>query len=402
MSASSDELLLAIDCGTQSVRALLIDLKGNIVAKRQRTLDGYVSAQNGWLEHDAEAFWQASASVCRGLWRGRPELKPRTKGVVVTAQRGSLTLVDENGKALRPFIIWLDQRRAHRTPPIPLWWRAAFTAARVNATIDYLSKESELNWIAENEPERLARTHKVLLVSGWLNYRLTARFVDSVGSQVGYLPFDFKRHDWARAWDWKWSALAGHGEQMPDLVPVGSVLGSLTSDAAEATGLPAGLPVIAGAADKACEISWRRRDHARCRRNLLRDNGDDQRDYVPISRGDPLHSALSSRAAGKVHRRGPDLSRFLDGELVQAAVRPPRNRGRAQRRRGARSAFRSARTAGPAWQRRPDAAALLDPGYPDAGPGGARRGDRLHRRAHTRPSVSRHSRGARVCASRRL
>ena len=53
MRASSDELLLAIDCGTQSVRALLIDLKGNIVAKRQRTLDGYTSAQDGWLEHDA-------------------------------------------------------------------------------------------------------------------------------------------------------------------------------------------------------------------------------------------------------------------------------------------------------------------------------------------------------------
>ena len=88
----------------------------------------------------------------------------------------------------------------------------------------------------------------------------------------------------------------------------------------------------------------RRRDHARCRRNLLRDDGDDQRDDVPVSGGDPLHSALSGRAAGTVHRRGPDLSRFLDGELVQATVRPPGNRGRAQRRRGAGSAFRSARS----------------------------------------------------------
>ena len=254
MSASSDELLLGIDCGTQSVRALLIDLNGNIVSKRQRTLSGYTSAQDGWLEHDAEAFWQASASVCRGLWSETPDLKSRTKGVVVTAQRGSLTLVDDKGEPLRPFIVWLDQRRAHRTPPIPIWWRAAFTAARVNSTIDYLAKESELNWIAEHEPERLARTHKVLLVSGWLNYRLTGRFADSVGSQVGYLPFDFKRHDWARGWDWKWSALAGCREQMPDLVPVGSVLGSVTNAAAAATGLPEGLPVIAGAADKACEI----------------------------------------------------------------------------------------------------------------------------------------------------
>ena len=75
-----------------------------------------------------------------------------------------------------------------------------------------------------------------------------------MGSQVGYLPFDFKRHDWARGWDWKWRALAAKREQMPDLVPVGAVLGPLTREAAEATGFPAGLPVVAGAADKACEI----------------------------------------------------------------------------------------------------------------------------------------------------
>ncbi len=172
----------------------------------------------------------------------------------MTAQRGSLTLVDDRGRPLRPFIIWLDQRRARRTPPLPPWWRAAFLAAGASGAIDYLARESELNWIAEHEPERLARTHKVLLVSGWLNYRLTGRFADSVGSQVGYIPFDYKRHDWARAWDWRWSALAARREQMPDLVPVGAVIGPLTRAAAEDTGLPEGLPVIAGAADKACEV----------------------------------------------------------------------------------------------------------------------------------------------------
>ena len=60
MTASSDELLLAIDCGTQSVRALLIDLGGIIVAKRQQALEGYSAVREGWLEHDAEALWQAT------------------------------------------------------------------------------------------------------------------------------------------------------------------------------------------------------------------------------------------------------------------------------------------------------------------------------------------------------
>ncbi|MFY7865302.1 FGGY-family carbohydrate kinase [Roseateles sp.] len=248
------ELLLAIDCGTQSVRALLVDLHGNIRAKCQQPLDDYISLQPGWLEHDAEAFWQAAASVCRGLWAQHADLRACVKGVVVTTQRGTLVPVDAAGKALRPFIIWLDQRRASRAPRVSPWWALAFKAAGVSATIDYFGREAELNWIAEHEPERHALTHKVLLVSGWLNYRLTGRFADSVGSQVGYLPFDFKRQDWAPAWDWKWQALQVRREQMPELLPVGSLIGGLTREAAEATGLDEGLPVIAGAADKACEI----------------------------------------------------------------------------------------------------------------------------------------------------
>ncbi|MGM9515004.1 FGGY-family carbohydrate kinase [Roseateles sp. DB2] len=252
--ARPDELILSLDCGTQSVRALLFDLQGRLLAKCQQSLDDYVSLHEGWLEHDAEAFWQAAAGVCRGLWQTHPHLKAAVKGLVVTTQRGSLVPVDAGGQALRRFIIWLDQRRASRARPVAPWWRLAFKAARVDSTIDYFSREAEINWIAEHEPDVARRTHKLLLLSGWFNYKLTGRFADSVACQVGYLPFDFKRQAWAPGWDWKWQALATTPEQMPELLPVGSTIGGLTREAAAACGLPEGLPVIAGAADKACEI----------------------------------------------------------------------------------------------------------------------------------------------------
>ncbi|MEW6704258.1 MAG: FGGY-family carbohydrate kinase [Pseudomonadota bacterium] len=251
---TGDELLLAIDCGTQSVRALLIDLQGHVHGKVQQAFTEYRSPHDGWLEHDAEAFWQASASVCRRLLQQQASASGRIKGLVVTTQRGTLVPVDAQGQPLRPFIVWLDQRRASRPRRISPWWRLAFKAARVERTVDYFTREAELNWIAEHEPQLLQRMHKVLLVSGWLHYRLTGRFADSVGSQVGYLPFDFKRQAWAPGWDWKWQALAVRREQLPELLPVGEVIGGLTREAAEATGLPQGLPVIAAAADKACEI----------------------------------------------------------------------------------------------------------------------------------------------------
>lgn len=251
----SNELLLSIDCGTQSVRALVFDLAGELVGRRQHVFDTYVTPQDNWLEHDADEFWRATGAVCRTLFEDRPDLRARIKGVAVTTQRGSLVLVDDNGAAIRPFIIWLDQRRATRPRKTQFWWRAAFALARVSDTVDYLSREAELNWLAENEPAALARAQKILLVSGWLNYRLTGKFVDAVGSQVGYIPFDFKRQDWAGRFDWKWRGLAARRDQMPDLMPAGATLGALTAEAAAALGLPEGVPVIAAAADKACEIA---------------------------------------------------------------------------------------------------------------------------------------------------
>ena len=121
-------------------------------------------------------------------------------------------------------------------------------------TVAYLQAEAEANWIRTHQPEIWARTHKYLLLSGYLTYRLTGRFVDSVGCQVGYMPFDYKKLRWAGRSDWKWQAVPMTPAMLPDLVPPAGRLGEITPEAAEATGIPAGLPLIAAAADKACEV----------------------------------------------------------------------------------------------------------------------------------------------------
>jgi len=252
--ARPDDLLLSIDCGTQSARALLFDAHGTLVARAQVALDDYVVERPGWMSHDVEGFWLACARACRQLWAGRPELAARVRGVSVTTQRGTIMPVDAQGHAVLPALIWLDQRRASRPPRINAAWRAAFRLAGVAETIRYFQREAEVNWWAENEPATWERTHKVLLLSGLLNFKLTGEFVDSVGSQVGYVPFDFKSHRWAKPADWKWQALAVRREQLPELRPVGSVLGRVGTAASTATGIPAGTPVIAAAADKACEV----------------------------------------------------------------------------------------------------------------------------------------------------
>ncbi|GAB3382862.1 FGGY-family carbohydrate kinase [Massilia agri] len=249
-----DPLILAIDNGTQSVRALLFDLRGDIVAKASAPLLDYRSPEPGWAEHDAEGFWQALCSACQELWTKPGADRARIAGVAVTTQRGTIINVDAQGQPLRPAITWLDQRRTDTVPPIGPLWRSAFTLARVSGTIDYFRGEAEINWIRAHQPQVWEATHKLLLLSGWLNYRLCGRFADSSGSLVAYLPFDYRRRRWAGKRDWKWQALAVLPRMLPELVDPGVRLGEIGSEAARQTGIPQGLPLLAAAADKACEV----------------------------------------------------------------------------------------------------------------------------------------------------
>ncbi|HJV52945.1 MAG TPA: FGGY-family carbohydrate kinase [Noviherbaspirillum sp.] len=250
----SKEYILAIDNGTQSVRAILFDLHGHIVAKSQVHLEAYFSDQPGWAEHDAEGYWQALRTACQRLWAQNDIPKSALAGVAVTTQRGTVINLDREGRALRPAIVWLDQRRTDRVPTINPLWRAAFKLARVEDTINFFLGEAEANWIKAHQPEIWARTDKYLLLSGYLNYRLCGDFIDSIGSQVAYIPFDYKGLKWAGKLDWKWQGLPIERSMLPELAAPGSVIGEITPAAAADTGIPAGTPLVAAAADKACEV----------------------------------------------------------------------------------------------------------------------------------------------------
>ncbi len=247
--------ILTIDNGTQSVRALLFDLHGNLVGKAQVPLKGYFSAQPGWVEHPVPEYWSALCAACQALWAQCLVPKDSICAVAVTTQRGTVINLDAQGQPLRPAMVWLDQRRTDQVPRLSWWWRAGFGLLGVADTIEHVIAQAEANWIAAHQPEIWQRTDKFLLLSGYLNYRLCGQFIDSIGSQVGYLPFDYKAQRWAGALDWKWQALAPIKRRMlPELLPVGAVLGKISAAAAQETGIPVGLPLLAAAADKACEV----------------------------------------------------------------------------------------------------------------------------------------------------
>jgi sugar (pentulose or hexulose) kinase len=225
-------------------------------------IEPYVSPQPGWAEQDPEVWWTAIGEACRKLWAaaaaggqaGMGAIGPdRVAGVALTTQRVTLVVADDDNVPLRPAIVWLDQRRTEGLKPLGGFWGAAFRVAGVRETVARFQADAEANWIERNEPAVWKRIRRYGVLSSWLTARLTGEWVDSTASQVGYLPFDFKRGEWVSRLDWKWQVAPFVKAWLPRLVPPTGQLGELTPAAAAHLGVVAGTPLIAAAGDKQCE-----------------------------------------------------------------------------------------------------------------------------------------------------
>lgn len=248
------DVILAIDCGTQSVRALLFDLQGNILDGARVVIEPYFSSSPGWAEQRPALYWDSLCQACQRLWINNRIPRESVVGVALTTQRSTVINVAQDGAPLRPAIVWLDQRRTEGLQRVGGLWGLLFRMSGMRETVAYLQAEAEANWIAVNQPDIWKQTHKYLFLSGYLTHKLVGRFVDSTACQVGYIPFDYKAMRWCKKWDWKWRAVPVRQEQLPDLIPPAGILGTVTAAACEATGIPAGLRLVAAAADKATEV----------------------------------------------------------------------------------------------------------------------------------------------------
>mgnify|MGYP001366033893 FL=1 len=249
------EYLLSIDNGTQSVRAMIFDRDGHLVAKSKVEIEPYFSTEPGWAEQHAEYFWQALCQACHKLWEQLEIPRESIKAMSVTTQRATVVAMGADGQPLRAAISWLDQRQIHSKPELGAVESLLMRAVGAKVAVDTFHTQAEANWIAEHEPELWQQVDKLLLLSGYHNYKLTGDYKDSVASQVGFIPFDFKQLQWAEAKDWKWRAIPSiKREMLPELVEAGGLLGHISSAAAAETGIPQGLPLIACGSDKACEV----------------------------------------------------------------------------------------------------------------------------------------------------
>lgn len=251
---SSDELILAIDCGTQSVRAVLIDLNGNVIQIVKTEIEPYFSAAPGWAEQYPEYFRDRMFETLRKLMGETKYNKERIKAVTLTTQRSTLVNLGSDGRSLRPAITWLDQRQCAVDRYPGKLMQLVLGIVGMREAVVYSVKNGECNWIMQNTPEIWEKTSKFLLLSGYLTWVLTGEFTDSVGCTVAYLPFDYKKQEWADKNHMYSRMYPIERDKLPLLVKPSEILGYISKEASEKSGVPEGLPLVAAAADKACEV----------------------------------------------------------------------------------------------------------------------------------------------------
>jgi sugar (pentulose or hexulose) kinase len=245
--------MLSVDCGTQSLRAMLFSPRGELFDSVKIDYEPYFSERPGWAEQDPEVFWRSLCRATLSLMTKKPDLFGRIAGVGITGQRNSMVNVDSDGKPLRPTITWLDQRKAKRVYVPGRIMRVAHWFAGMNEAVAKAQSDGKCNWIRQYQPQIWEKTHKYLQVSGFLNFRLTGNFADSIASQIGHIPFNYKKMRWATRRDLCAKIFPVESEKLPDLVVPGERIGTVTKRAADRTGIDEGTPVISCGSDKGCE-----------------------------------------------------------------------------------------------------------------------------------------------------
>ncbi len=241
--------LIGYDIGSSSIKAALVDARtGETVgiAQHPETEMAIAAPEPGWAEQDPENWWNYVCSATRKLLRQTEADPLAVRAVGIAYQMHGLVLIDRDRKVLRPSIIWCDSRAVDIG-------REAFRHIGHEKSLEHLLNSpgnftaSKLRWVKENEPGVYKKIHKMMLPGDYIAMRLTGEVNTTIGGLSEGVLWDFKENDIARL------VLEQYGieaDLLPEWRPTFSEQGLLTDAAAEATGLPAGIPVSYRAGDQ--------------------------------------------------------------------------------------------------------------------------------------------------------
>ncbi len=243
-------MLLGIDVSTTGAKALLVNTQGEVVASATEEYPLY-TPKPLWSEQNPEDWWHGCQRAIRRVLSTPGVDHAQIQGIGLTGQMHGLVLLDKGDNVLRPAILWNDQRTGPQCEEIT---RRAGGLERVlewtaNPVLPGFTAPKIL-WVRQNEPEVYARVAHILLPKDYVRLRLTGEYATEVSDASGTSLFDVRMRRWS-------AEMTGLLEIPPAWLPACAeshvVSGSVTREAAQATGLPAGTPVVGGGGDQAAQ-----------------------------------------------------------------------------------------------------------------------------------------------------
>lgn len=238
---------IGVDSSTTATKALLMDEEGSILAIG-RSAYGRETPHPLWSEQSPDLWWQATIAAIHEVLSMSGVSGTDISGIGLTGQMHGLVMLDGGGNVLRPAILWNDQRtqdecdeirtRIGRTRLISITGNDALTGFTA----------PKILWVKNNEPAVYERTEHILLPKDYVRYRLTGGYATDRAGGSGTILFNLADRDWSSEIVNK---LGIPQSWLPRSYEGPEATGTVTPDAASATGVAAGTPVFAGGGDQA-------------------------------------------------------------------------------------------------------------------------------------------------------
>jgi len=244
----SPECVLGLDLGTTTCRAMAFDREGRLLAEARHEVE-VASPAPGQAEVHASWWWDAACLVLREVV-GRLRASGSTPVALgLCGLQHALVPIGEHGEVLGPTLLWMDQRCQDEVDWLNSAARGTLEAAAgPGARATTTPSLPRLRWMARHMPEIVAQTRCFLLPKDYVRYRLTGAIGTDPTDAGGTMLYDSR----AGAWSPALVELAMiRPDQLPPLYPSDAVAGTVTAEAAAASGLPTGLPVVVGMGDTA-------------------------------------------------------------------------------------------------------------------------------------------------------
>ena len=238
-------MLLGLDLGTGSVKALLLDEGGGVVDEGAVTYR-VRSPNPGWAESSPEEWWEATAEAGRTAVGSRGD---RVEAIGLSGQMHGVVFADARGRPLRPAVLWADTRSGAELSR----YRALDAGARerlANPPAVGMAGPSLL-WLRDHEPAAYSSARWAFQPKDWIRLRLTGEASAEPSDASATLLYDLAADDWAYP---VIETLGLRVDLLAPLVASSAVAGTLREEAAQSLGVRAGLPVAAGAADTAAAM----------------------------------------------------------------------------------------------------------------------------------------------------